>query len=465
MRGFKLRHWLLVFVVFAPVGARLLFPDAPPMGWDSFDAFGDALSANESVALAVGDFMHRNLLQAGWDHVIIDAGWFAGPTVDPHGRLLPNPDYYPSCRNGSFRPLADRLHGLGLKFGLWIVPGIPRVAVERKLPILGTAYTADEIALPNVTCPWFSWLNVGVNLSHPGATAYYTSVAQLWAEWQVDYIKLDCAFGADTSAQHATEIAAISAGIGATPWPTYLSVSPGGDNTVPSDLAKLKGIVSSARVVDDLWDDWTLPSDVDWPSAVYPDHFLAAEAFAGSGGGTGPLVDLDFLPFGRIGHPGANCSAHGPGCPRLSRLTAGEQRSILTLWTICRSPLILGADLRDGTVPQALLAMVQNRWLTGVLADAVAPRVVMGNSSDASSLLVWTAQSRTKGDNSRYVAVFNLQDHELGPGMNVPFTVLGLAGNRNYSVYDLWEDTGLGVLASLPVPSLLPHSPAYYLCS
>ena len=175
----------------------------PPRGFNSYDAFQ---ATNESETLAQAAFMREKLLQYGWEYIVIDAGWYNSPEnmhthsgpvegdlakIDAWGRWIPHPQSYPStAKSGSFRPISDRLHEMGLKFGVWVMRGIPWQAVARRTPIKGTNWTADEITNNGqAACRWgprdrpfFAYES---NLSHPGTRAYYESVAELYADWQL----------------------------------------------------------------------------------------------------------------------------------------------------------------------------------------------------------------------------------------------------------------------------------------
>ena len=167
----------------------------PPMGWNSFDAYDSAI--NEKQYRATVDFMAANLLQYGWEYAVIDYIWFnpepgkwkfpnrrlGHPDVrldkdgrpidklamDEYGRLLPAVERFPSAAGGKgFKPLADYVHGKGMKFGIHIMRGIPRQAYFEQRPILGTAYTAKDIAEPWDTCAWNNNM-FGVDPTKPGA--------------------------------------------------------------------------------------------------------------------------------------------------------------------------------------------------------------------------------------------------------------------------------------------------------
>ena len=75
--------------------------------------------------------------------------------MDEYSRLLPAVNRFPSAKDGKgFRPIADKVHALGLKFGIHIMRGIPRQAAHQNTKILGTTATAREIAHPYSICSW-----------------------------------------------------------------------------------------------------------------------------------------------------------------------------------------------------------------------------------------------------------------------------------------------------------------------
>ena len=175
------------------------------MGWNSWDCYGTSVTEEEVLANAA--FMARHLLPFGWDTVVVDIQWYepgaraggyndgAELELDPYGRQLPAPNRFPSAASGlGFKPLADRIHGLGLKFGLHIMRGIPRQAVRDALPVEGTDATADQVADTSSVCEW-NTDNFGLDHGHPGAQAYYDSQLRLFASWGVDFIKADDILG------------------------------------------------------------------------------------------------------------------------------------------------------------------------------------------------------------------------------------------------------------------------------
>ncbi len=137
------------------------FTQRPPMGWNSYDYYDTTVT--EAQVKENADIMAEHLKEFGWEYVVVDIQWYANDAgtkrsefqyipfgdmeMDEWGRFLPSPGRFPSSAGGKgFGPLADYIHGLGLKFGIHIMRGIPRRAAERHLPILDFEETADRVA-------------------------------------------------------------------------------------------------------------------------------------------------------------------------------------------------------------------------------------------------------------------------------------------------------------------------------
>jgi alpha-galactosidase len=412
------------------VGAAL-----PPMGWNSWDCYGPTVTEQEVLANA--EFMAGNLSRHGWDTVVVDIQWYE-PTaraggynahapleLDDHGRPMPVVARFPSAAGGhGFGPLATRVHDLGLRFGLHIMRGIPRLAVERDLPILGTAYTAAQVADLDAICDW-NTDNVGLDHDHPGARAYYDSLAALFAGWGVDFVKADDMLGP----YHDQEIAALSSALRGSGRNMVLSLSPGRSLSL-EHADHLRANADMWRISDDLWDRW---------SDVY-DQFGRTARWA-------PLIapgswpDADMLPLGRIGIRAER------GTDRASRLSGDEQRTLMTLWCMARSPLMFGGDLPSSEPPT--LQLLTNDAVLAVLKASEGNREVLREGG----LVVWTAHP-TDGGGGRYVAVFNIGDEPLA--VRLPFSAAGCAGTTRAT--DLWT----GVTADIEDDSLLttlaPHA-------
>jgi hypothetical protein len=358
----------------------------PPMGWNSWNSF--ATTINEAQARETARIMADKLLPSGYDVFTIDIQWYEPeasgyeynkrptPTMDGHGRLLPAPNRFPSSAGGKgFAPLAADVHALGLKFGIHLMRGIPRLAVEKNLPVLGTRHRATDIADTSSVCSWNPDM-YGVDMRKPGAQAYYDSVFALYADWGVDFVKMD-----DMSRPydaHAAEIEAAHKAIAATGRPIVLSFSPGETPLPRAD--HVRRYAQMWRISDDFWDDW----------AMLKAQFIRLENW-NPHRAPGAWPDADMLPLGRL--------AMGS---RDSKFSADEQRTLMTLWAIARSPLIMGGDLRQ--LDAATLALLTNRE---VLAVNQASRDNQPHFV-ADGTHVWSARPEDSDD--RYVALFNVTD-------------------------------------------------------
>ncbi|MET8979415.1 glycoside hydrolase family 27 protein [Streptomyces sp. NPDC004539] len=389
----------------------------PPMGWNSWDCYGTTVTEDEVLANAA--FMHDHLLAHGWDTVVVDIQWY-DPTarshgynddppvvLDAYGRQLPAPNRFPSAAGGAgFAPLAERVHRLGLRFGLHIMRGIPRRAVAARLPVAGTEFTADEIADTSSVCPW-NPDNYGLDHDHPGAQAYYDAQVAQFAEWGVDFIKADDML----FPYHEREIAAYARAIERSGRPIELSLSPGTDVS----LARLEHLRENAamwRICDDLWDQWDhveaqFARMARWAPAQGPDGW----------------ADADMLPLGHIGIRAER------GEDRMSRLTHAEQVSLLTLWFISRSPLMMGGDLP--TSPPETIALLTHADALAVLLHSRNNREVLRERN----LVLWTADDAD--ERTRYAAVFSLAD--TPERISVPLG--SLAARPDDHVHELWTGT------------------------
>ncbi|GAT74115.1 alpha-galactosidase [Microbacterium sp. HM58-2] len=388
------------------------------MGWNSWDCYGTTVT--EAEVLANAEFMAEHLLRFGWDTIVVDIDW-ADPTarshgynadaplhLDAQGRLIPDPERFPSSAGGAgFGPLAARIHELGLRFGIHTMRGIPRRAVAQNLPVLGTDAGAAEVADATNVCEWNPDM-LGLDHEHPAAQAYYDSTLALYAEWGVDFIKADDMLWP----YQAADIEAYASAIARCGRDITLSLSPGRDLSLER-LDHLRAHADMWRICDDLWDSW---DDV----AANFARFARWAPFAGERG----WPDGDMLPLGRIGIRAER------GEPRDDRLTPAERVSLLTLWIIARSPLMIGGDLPSSD--PATIALFQNDEVLAVLRGSTRNREVFREGT----LVLWAADGP---DGERYAAAFNLGEE--------PAEIALDAGNIGFpasgAVAELW--TGCAV--------------------
>ena len=436
------RLYLLAFLVAFGVpccfAAKDLAP-APPMGWNSWDSYG--LTVTEAEFKANVSWLHQHLQPLGWQYVVVDEGWYLrnpgqkgaaqGFVMDEDGRYLVAENRFLSS---GFKPLADWVHGQGLKFGLHIIRGIPRQAVDKNLPIAGSSFHAADAANTTDTCRWNAD-NYGLN-ANAAAQAYYDSIIKLYAGWGVDYIKVDCI----SKPYQADEIHMMSAAIKKSGRAIVLSLSPG-----PTPLANADDVRKYAqlwRISDDMWDTWPSPAGQTFPAGLLGQFQRTAEWAPHIEVGHWP--DADMLPLGYLG------PRPGWGKPRASRLTADESQTLMTLWSIARSPLIAGTNLTK--MDAATEALYSNPEVIAVDQHSRENRQLLR----AGSLVVWKAMPDS--GEGRYLAVFNLG--EKVQEVSYSWKDLGLP-EGSHTVRDLWARKSLGSAASLKT-KLAPHAAMLY---
>ncbi|GIG30071.1 glycoside hydrolase family 27 protein [Cellulomonas marina] len=422
----------------------------PPMGWNSWDCYGTTVTEDEVLANA--RVMAERLLPVGWDTVVVDIAWYdptarahgynegAPVVLDAYGRQLPAPGRFPSAAGGcGFGPLADAVHALGLRFGVHVMRGVPRRAVELDLPVLGTSWTARDVADPDHVCPW-NPDNLGLDHDHPGAQAWYDAqVAQL-AGWGVDLLKVDDML----APYHAREIEAYARAVERSGRPIVLSLSPG-THVSTRHVEHLRANAHMWRISDDLWDRW---EDVHAQLA----RLARWAPFQRPGG----WADADMLPLGRIGLRAER------GEPRDSRLTPHEQRTLLTVWTMARSPLMVGGDLpsTDPATLDLLATPAIGEVLRGSTDGAELVREPLGTGPDAGELVVWGA--RAAGGERRYAALVWTGEAARTCAVAVA-SVVGTADvGRPWGATDLWDPAGPVPLGDELVAEVPPHGVRWF---
>ena len=414
----------------------------PPMGWNSWDSFGTTVTEDEVKANA--DYMAKNLVKHGWQYIVVDIQWSelnpkthgyrpnAELAMDANGRLIPAPNRFPSSAGGKgFKPLVDYIHSKGLKMGIHIMRGIPRRAVDSNLPIAGISAKAADIANKQSICPWNSDM-YGVDLTKDGGQGYYDSIAQLYASWGLDFIKADDMFGQGPMGDHSTEIEALSKALKKTGRPIVLSLSPGTSNV---DKAAFIGSQAQMwRISNDLWDRWIdvkrqFPNVAKWNPYMKP----------------GNWPDADMLPLGHIGIRAER------GEPRMSLLKHEEQQTLMTLWSIGRSPLMFGGHLPDND--EFTTNMISNDEVLAVNQKSSGNKQLFAKGDQ----VAWMAD--VPGTKAKYLAVFNTGDTATGE-IAIKWTDLGLGGNC--TVRDLWAKKDQGSVKDGQTFKVQPHSAAMF---
>lgn len=415
------------------------FAKFPPMGWNSYDYYDTTV--DEASVRANAAYMAKNLKSYGWEYIIVDIEWyshkpgslreqfqyipFAEVEMDEYSRLLPDPERFPSSIDGAgFKPLADYLHSLGLKFGIHIMRGIPRIAAHLHTKIKGCDVTADMAADPSSICKWNPDM-YGLRNS-PAGQAYYDSLLELYASWGVDFIKCDDICNTDNqsrfpdnaySACHEVEMLANA--IQKCRRPIVLSLSPG--PALIDQAWHYEKYANMWRITDDLWDDWRMVKNMFYRCELWQNHVSE-----------GCYPDCDMLPLGIIGK--------GFKDERASRLTREEQCTLMSLWCIFGSPLMLGAEMTK--MDDWLFSLLTNQEVLALLDPDCRAKQVCRDEQQA----VWFAENKKNGN--KYVALFNLSDEVRE--VSVQLEDLGLEASE-LSLTELWTNVCASCKASLKV--------------
>lgn len=413
----------------------------PPMGWNSWDSFGRTI--DETTVRHTAEKVSRELKRFGWEYIVIDEGWYiSNPqeqdankfrfVMTEDGQLLPDSIRFPSALNNrGFKPLSDYIHSLGLKFGIHILRGIPKEAVKRNLAIAGSEFHARDAADESDTCPWCTY-NFGLRENAAGQ-AYYDSILSLYASWGVDFIKVDCI--ADHPYKPG-EIRMLSLAIHKTGRPIVLSLSPG--PTALEHAAEISKYSEMWRTCNDIWDHWGIVKGLEWSQGLLAQFQTAAAWSPYITRGHWP--DSDMLPLGRLGpNPGI-------GKARDTLLTRDEQRTMMTLWSVSRSPLIMGGNLLE--LDDWTRSLLSNEEVIAVNQHSKENHQTLKDGS----LVIWTAQPQS--GTGHYLAVFNTGDSELSVDRSWKDLILN---KDSYRIRDLWKKKSMNQANRLRI-RLAPHA-------
>ena len=415
------------------------------MGWNSYDSFG--CFVNEKRALDNLRVFVERLKPHGYEYFVIDAGWyrhyelsgreFPGKddayTVlhDEFGRPVPSANFFP---NG-IKPVAAACHAAGVKFGIHMMRGIARRAVETNTPIAGTDRRASDIANRTDTCSWCPD-NFGVDMTRPGAQAYYDSFIELLASWGVDFIKYD------DIVPSPPEVDAVVNAIEKCGRDIVLSLSPGNGHNEDGWPAYFRA--NMIRTSGDIWDD---REDFRWVFERWQNFMPLLDKLP-----LGCWLDMDMIPFGELqvwnsatdkqtGHILMN----GKGSRRMSALNSAQKRTFMTMRALAASPLMMGGNL-PGMDEESF------RLLTH-------PDVLACNQNGVTGKLVtytdwtntWLTPQRTQAG-AGWFGIFN-RDGADPREVVADATVLGIAPQSRLT--DIWNRRDLGNLRQ-PLRLVLP---------
>jgi alpha-galactosidase len=402
----------------------------PAMGWSSWSFIRHDPTAADIEAQAAA-LVSSGLASVGYDYVNVDDFWYdcpgsQGPDVDSYGRWVTNASEFPPSSSGEngIEVVAGYVHSLGLKFGLYVTPGISEQAVTENTPIEGTSYTADEIAEPSVRENNYNCGGMaGINYSAPGAQDFINSWADELASWGVDYVKLDGVGDSDIG-----DVEAWSAALQQTGRPIHLELSNNLD-------------IANAPTWAEYSNGWRTGGDI--------------ECYCGSGGSSYPLTDWsDLQPrFAQVaqwqpyGGPGAfndyDSIEVGNG-PADDGITDAEAQSQLSLWSMAASPLLLGVDLTN--LNSTELGYLKNTAVIAVDQDGIDARRIVSNVNQQ-------VFAKTEQNGDVILGLFNFSG-SASQTVSVSLGAAGILGSATAT--NLWTGAPAGTLSGTYTVTLGP---------
>lgn len=353
----------------------------PPLGWNSWNCFADAIDA-EKVEAAADAMVNKGLINHGWSYINIDDFWEIKPgSPDPELQGAERDENGMINTNQKFpdmKALCDYVHGKGLKIGIYSSPG-------------------------PLTCG-----------GCVGSFQHEEKDAQRFGEWGIDYLKYDwCSYqkeGDDLDA-YQKPYKVMRKALNQVNRDIVYSLCQYGMQNVWKWGESVGG--NCWRTTGDITDTWQSMSEIGFSQNGH-------EKFAGPGHWNDP----DMLVVGRVGwgpelHP--------------TRLTPDEQYTHISLWSLLSSPLLIGCDMT--MLDDFTLNLLTNDEVLDVNQDPLGkPASRISKSGD---LEVW---ARDLEDGSKAVGLFNRGDKKTV--VVADFASLGIEGKK--SVRDLWRQKDLG---------------------
>ncbi|MFB9239475.1 glycoside hydrolase family 27 protein, partial [Plantactinospora siamensis] len=345
----------------------------PPMGWNSWNTFG--CNINESLIRGMADaIVTSGMKDAGYQYVVVDDCWF-NPNRDSAGNLQGDPSRFPS----GMKALGDYLHGKGLKFGLYEVPGAKTCAQ-------GTG-------------------------GYPGSTGsqgHEAQDARQFAAWGVDYLKYDYCSGSGTINDQVATFAKMRDALAATGRPILYSINPNSFHCCTGPQRNWGDVANIWRTTEDITNKWDTGNTNGYPMGVQ--NIINVNVPLASYAGPGHFNDPDMMEIGRGG------------------MTDAEMRTHFAMWAMMAAPLIAGNDIRS--MDSATQTILKNRVLIGIDQDTLGLQASQVSFDGTRRVL---AKRLANGDVA--VALFN----QGGATTTISTTAsaIGLSGN-SFTLVDAW---------------------------
>jgi alpha galactosidase C-like protein/alpha galactosidase A-like protein len=407
----------------------------PVLGWSSWSFYRNTTDAAALEAQARA-LRNSPLYKLGYRYINLDDFWYQcpgsqGPNVDQYGRWVTDPAKYPPGPNGEngIKVVADYVHSLGLKFGIYATPGISDQAVTENTSILGTSYHASDIANTTTQNNYFCGRSgsgfrgmTGIDYSKPGAQAYVNSIVDEFASWGADYIKLD---GIREQNGNIADIKAWSDAIRQSGRPMGFNASEG----YTTDLGP---------AMEQYATQWQQGNDIENYGGTGLTDYANVEQRFGTLATWEPTYggkqwdgynDFDSVELGNCTNAAGSTTPFGSvSYPDGDGLSLAERQTVLSLWSLGSSPLILGTDLTH--LCSQDLQLLANRDVLSVDQDGLDSKsIVNGNTEQVIA--------KTERPGQVVVGLFNTSTSPETITVNA--SDLGLPSTQSsYQVKDLW---------------------------
>ena len=394
----------------------------PPMGWSSWNCWGDAVS-QEHVLSSARAMAGKGLREHGWSYINIDDGW-QGPRGGEFNAIRPNKKF------PDMKALSDEIHGLGLKFGIYSSPwrGTYAGYIGGSSDIAdGTYYWVVSGDVdpnyklnkdPSAATAKPTWINWTF-----GQHSFASQDAKQWAQWGIDYLKYDW-FPNDVP--HVREM---TEALRATGRDIVYSLSNTGIYDQAADYQRLSNVWRTSGDIVDTW-------------ASVSRNGFALDRWAAYTG-PGHWSDPDMLVLGQVGW--------GPSL-HPTRLTADEQYSHMSLWCLLSSPLLLGCDLAQ--LDDFTLGLLTNDEVLAIDQDPLGKQATqISNHADQ------VVYAKTLADGSFAIGLFNRGEAEASIGVKWgPWGTLATPdGEATFVVRELWRQKDLGAFRGKFEAKVAPH--------
>ncbi|WP_020620318.1 X2-like carbohydrate binding domain-containing protein [Paenibacillus daejeonensis] len=438
----KARQWLLIAALtvtplslaaplpgaaepVAPAEDEEIFAAKPYMGWSSYSMqvyTGDGKFINADNIKAQSDAMRDKLQPYGYEYINIDAGW--NGSNDEYGRPIPSTTLYPD----GLQDVIDYVHANGQKIGLYGIPGVSKDGYAQDLPIYNApGCSMQDIAAQPLRDGDYWGYTYQMDFSSPCSQKYIDSIADLYGEWGIDFLKYD-------------------------------SVTPGsGISDLSMDARDDVKAWSQALAPYDIWLELSWALDI-----KYIDHWKKyaqgwridwdVECYCGDGGLTSwpnikrlfPLAEK----FWRHAGPGGwnDFDSLNVGNGEMDGITEDQRRTAMTFWSLSSAQLYIGNDMTN--LDEYGLELLTNEEVIAI-NQAGRPGHPVSTETEQQ---VWYANN---GDGTFSVGLFNLSDETAD--VSVDWQEIGLDGSA--SVRDVWEHAELGTHAEgFTAEGLPPHA-------